>query len=124
MTSSLKEPTHNRLIVAFKSVGPYVREERCVEGCYLFDCLSVCINDKKAPEEREFWGWWLDISVEEKTLKGKPNIGRYNSQGSWVVEKPDASVILEIQRTYDVFGEKMAKVLKKKFDLNIQLDAL
>ncbi|MDC0609908.1 sigma factor-binding protein Crl [Vibrio sp.] len=124
MPGSFKEPTHNRLIAAFKAVGPYVREEQCKEGYYMFDCLSVCINDKKSPEEREFWGWWMEVTKDGELLKGQTFIGRYDSEGKWVKEKPAAKAVDEVKRTHGVFCQKIEAALKDKFDLEATLDSL
>lgn len=124
MLDSVKEPTHNRLIATFKAIGPYVREENCVEGCYVFDCLSVCINDKKDPEKREFWGWWMEVTKEGEHLSEVSHIGRYDINGHWVIEEPSAAAIEEVKRTHAVFLEKLKKTLKEKFDLDISFNPL
>ena len=69
MSEQSKNPTHYRLLSTLKAIGPYLREAQCEQGKYLFDCLSVCVNDKKSPEEREFWGWWLELEQEERRSK-------------------------------------------------------
>ena len=55
MSEEAKKPTHYRLVTALKAIGPYLREPLCKEGAYHFDCLSVCVDDSKSPEDREFW---------------------------------------------------------------------
>lgn len=59
MSEPTKSPTHYRLLSTLRAIGPYLRESQSTDGMYIFDCLSVCVNDKKSPEQREFWGWWL-----------------------------------------------------------------
>ncbi|MCE0494368.1 sigma factor-binding protein Crl [Vibrio salinus] len=124
MLDSIKEPTHNRLIATFKAVGPYVREEHCIDGCYVFDCLSVCINDKKEPEKREFWGWWMELTKEGEHFSSVSRVGRYDSRGKWVIEEPGTSELEEVKRTHEVFLEKIKTALKEKFDLDIELNSL
>ncbi|MFA0544508.1 sigma factor-binding protein Crl, partial [Vibrio sp. 10N.222.52.B7] len=64
-----------------KAIGPYLREPQSEDGHYIFDCLSVCVNDKKSPEEREFWGWWLELDKSEEGFSAKYNTGKYNIDG-------------------------------------------
>jgi len=124
MSGDFKEPTHNRLLTVFKSVGPYVREKSCIDGCYLFDCLSVCVDEKESPDAREFWGWWVEISKDGDIFKGKSNVGRYDVSGTWIDEKLTSAVTDEVKRTYDVFSQKITLALKDKFNLDIHLDSL
>ncbi len=64
MSDVIKHPTHYRLLSALKAIGPYLREPQSSEGYYLFDCLAACVNDKKSPEEREFWGGGWSLKGE------------------------------------------------------------
>ncbi|EGV2674026.1 Crl family RNA polymerase assembly factor, partial [Vibrio parahaemolyticus] len=54
MSETTQGPTHFRLMSKLKAIGPYLREPQSQEGRYYFDCLSVCVDDKKSPEKREF----------------------------------------------------------------------
>lgn len=42
--------TYKRLLRQFAAIGPYLREDLCEEGRYRFDCLSVCVSAKPAPD--------------------------------------------------------------------------
>ena len=61
--------TYKRLLRQFAAIGPYLREDLCEEGRYRFDCLSVCVSAKPAPDKREFWGWWLVLEQEDHQLQ-------------------------------------------------------
>ncbi len=123
MSETTKNPTHFRLLAALKAVGPYVREGQCREGFYLFDCLSACVNDKKSPEEREFWGWWLELEQDGESFSAKYQTGLYNLAGEWVTKPVPAKAISEVNRTQDEFHKKLTDALSEKFGLTVELHA-
>ncbi|MEI8631139.1 sigma factor-binding protein Crl [Vibrio sp. PP-XX7] len=84
MSQLMKEPTHHRLNIAFRALGPYLREEMYGDGVYLFDCLAVCVDDKKSPEHREFWGWWMELRLDEREFATYYSTGRFDLSGNWV----------------------------------------
>ncbi|SHO58483.1 sigma factor-binding protein Crl [Vibrio quintilis] len=121
MSQLVKEPTHHRLNIAFKSLGPYLREEKYHEGVYLFDCLAVCIDDKKSPEHREFWGWWMELKFDHNFFEASYAVGRFDLEGKWVDETPEDHVMEEVIRTKNVFHEKLVKMLHDKFSCDVKI---
>ncbi|MDN3614983.1 MAG: sigma factor-binding protein Crl [Vibrio gallaecicus] len=122
MSEVTKKPTHYRLLTALKAIGPYLREPQSEDGHYIFDCLSVCVSDKKSPEEREFWGWWLELNRSEDGFTAKYNIGRYNVAGDWDSQALPKKAVAEVSRTQEAFHQKLVDELSKKFEINVQLD--
>ncbi|MGL6258213.1 sigma factor-binding protein Crl [Vibrio sp. WXL210] len=121
MSEVTKGPTHYRLLSTFKAIGPYLREQECTKQQFLFDCLAACVDDAKSPEEREFWGWWLTLSVEEGSFVAKYHKGRYTLAGEWKEEAVPAKAESEVSRTQASFHTKLIEALDK-FSLEVTLD--
>lgn len=114
-------PTHYRLLAALKAIGPYLREGQSKEGYYLFDCLSVCVDDKPSPEKREFWGWWMELQLEEGGFAAKYHHGCYNVDGNWMATELPFSVRHDVHQTQEAFHRKLTQVLNDKFELEVNL---
>lgn len=119
--TNVKEPTHYRLMTSLKAIGPYIRESECQAGQYLFDCLSVCVDDKKSPELREFWGWWLDLTKTDNDFVANYTFGQYDEKGDWLdIAIPDDAQ-KEVEKTLENFHQKLVNVLSETYDYNISL---
>jgi len=103
-----------------KAIGPYLREPQSQEGRYYFDCLSVCVDDKKSPEKREFWGWWMDLESIEGGFTAKYHIGKYNKEGQWVSEALPKKVVEEVYLTQSTFHQKLVDTLEEHFKLEVE----
>lgn len=121
MTAIAAEPTHFRLLTTLKAIGPYLREAECQPGMYLFDCLSVCTDEQKSPELREFWGWWLKLEKNEKNFVANYSYGQYDEKGQWV----DVSIPLkaqpEVERTLETFHQKLTNSLSGQYSFTLSL---
>lgn len=121
MSDVAKTPTHHRLLSVLKAIGPYLREGQCQEGVYLFDCLAVCINDKKSPEKREFWGWWMELTETDSGFEANYQLGRYNVAGNWEVSSLPEQAMSDVVRTQQEFHQKLGQTLQERFLLTLSL---
>lgn len=118
---SEKQPTYHRLIAKLKAIGPYLREGECEQDFFLFDCLSVCVDDKKSPECREFWGWWMKLEKQEQSFVACYHHGKYNAAGEWVEEALPQSAEQEVMRTQQTFQTKVEALLQEQFGMTVEL---
>ncbi|GAM55770.1 curlin genes transcriptional activator [Vibrio ishigakensis] len=116
-----KQPTYHRLIAKLKAIGPYLREGECEQDLFLFDCLSVCVDDKKSPECREFWGWWMELEKQEQKFVACYHHGKYNAEGEWIEESLPESAEQEVLRTQQAFQTKVETLLQEQFGMTVDL---
>lgn len=121
MSDTTKSPTHYRLLSTLRAIGPYLRESQCVDGSYLFDCLSVCVNDKKSPEKREFWGWWLELEQQGNGYQARYRSGLYDTTGEWLDEKLPQNVVKDVNHTQEAFHKKLIETMQTEFGLQVHL---
>lgn len=121
MSEQAQSPTHYKLLTTLKAIGPYLREPQCEEGAYLFDCLSVCVNDKKSPELREFWGWWLELAKSEDRFEARYRTGLYDDQGEWQDKAIPKKAIEDVNRTQEVFHKKLVDTLQNEFEIAVTM---
>lgn len=104
---------HSRFIRQFKTLGPYIRIEQCTEECYFFDCLAICVSARVDPSCREFWGWWLTLQREETKFFYSYQMGLFNEEGDWQPQEIPRKKQEEIQKTLNVFYERLSELLNQ-----------
>lgn len=113
MTSlSPLSPSRGRLFKIFTDLGPYFRKLESAENNFFFDCLEVCVDAEKEPEQREFFGWWLVISRSEHGFVYERNNGRYNLEGKWAVCKIKKKDQVLLDASFELFIERLSALLE------------
>ncbi|MFM2482234.1 sigma factor-binding protein Crl [Celerinatantimonas sp. YJH-8] len=111
-------PSHGRLINRFNSLGPYLRQPLSDTTCYFFDCLSECADARVDPEIREFYGWWLTLSVQEGHFEYCYWYGFFDKQGNWQEKAIPNAYQKNVQDTLQNFYTKLLELLD---ELDIEL---
>lgn len=112
MTSSLPiSPSRGRLFKIFTDLGPYFRKLKSTESSFFFDCLEVCVDPEKEPEQREFFGWWLVVTRNGDGFQFKRCDGRYNLEGDWVtckIKKQDQKMLDD---SFELFFDRLKSLI-------------
>ncbi|WP_116473751.1 sigma factor-binding protein Crl [Zobellella maritima] len=107
-----EKATHHQLLRKLAAIGPYLRSEMSAESRYFFDCLAVCASAKAAPELREFWGWWMILTMKtEDTFEFHYTLGFYDAAGEWKPQAVPKKHQDEVVRTLREFYEKLGLCL-------------
>ncbi|WP_028023658.1 sigma factor-binding protein Crl [Enterovibrio calviensis] len=122
MTEETKNISHGRLLTKFAQLGPYLRQKKCSEDGYFFDCLSACVNAKKPPESREFWGWWMKLTPKKGGFEYAYTFGKFNTEGEWLEENVPNKCVKEVKASLDTFYQKIAGFIEG--DLALEITAL
>ncbi|MFD2179416.1 sigma factor-binding protein Crl [Veronia pacifica] len=111
--------SHGRLLTRFAALGPYLRQKKSSPDTYFFDCLSACVNAKKAPESREFWGWWLELSAREGGFDYNYWFGKFDDKGNWQEETVPAKSSDEVVATLESFFTKIRGFVEGDLQLTV-----
>lgn len=119
MTSTTLFPPHGRLMTKLTALGPYLREKKSQEGYFFFDCLASCVNAEKAPDVREFWGWWLVLTATHNGFEYAYDFGRFDLNGEWNEGKLPAKHKAAVMKTLIDFHHKLAPFITDECQLTL-----
>ena len=112
-----KGPSHGRIIKLLTDLGPYFRRLNSTESSYFFDCLEICLDDQKEPEEREFLGWWMIVTKNEHSFEYERFNGRYNLAGNWESATIHQKDQQQLDNSFALFIVRLEKLIEAETEL-------
>ena len=106
-----KVPSRGRLFKLFTDFGPYFRKLKSNETTFFFDCLEVCVDPKKDPEDRIFLGWWMVVTRAENVFTYQRFNGLYDVEGNWVKSKITKKEMKQIDQSFTTFIDKLTDMV-------------
>jgi len=107
----LKGPSRGRLFKLFTDIGPYFRKLQSNENKFFFDCLEICVDANKEPEDRVFLGWWLLVTRTDNKFEYERFNGLYDIEGNWVAAKINKKQMKQLDESCDLFVEKLTQLI-------------
>ena len=121
MTEPVKKiPSRGRLFKLFTDLGPYFRKQFSTESLFFFDCLEVCVDSEKEPEEREFYGWWINLKKDDSAFIYERFDGIYNTEGEWVVESLNKENKAQTDKSFKLFVDRLASLIDTETGLQLK----
>ncbi|MFT6928183.1 MAG: sigma factor-binding protein Crl [Psychromonas sp.] len=112
-----KGPSHGRIIKLLTDLGPYFRRLNSTESSYFFDCLEICLDDQKQPEEREFLGWWMIVTKNEDSFHYERFNGHYNLNGDWEAVAIPKKDMQQIDNSFALFIARLQVLIETETQL-------
>lgn len=121
MTEPVKKiPSRGRLFKLFTDLGPYFRKQFSTESLFFFDCLEVCVDPEKEPQEREFYGWWINLKKDDSAFIYERFDGIYNTEGEWVVESLNKENKAQTDKSFKLFVDRLASLIDTETGLQLK----
>ena len=122
MTEPVKKiPSRGRLFKLFTDLGPYFRKQFSTESLFFFDCLEICADPEKEPEEREFYGWWINLKKDDSAFIYERFDGLYNIAGEWVVESLNKEHKAQTDKSFKLFIERLETLIDTETGLQLKV---
>lgn len=124
MTSTKTSPSRGRLFKLFTDLGPFFRKQKSNELLFFFDCLEICLDSDKEPEEREFYGWWITLERSSECYSYQRFDGVYNLAGDWVEKTLSAENKALVDQSFEVFINKLETLIDSEIGLPLKVERL